>query len=724
MSDESFDETENWSPTLEEYNPNITKEQWIEFVQNKNIFTKNALITFACIQKATIASCSDMAKEFGRTKNFYNVNNWNVGERIHEITNCPLSKRIEGENRFWSVCCLRRMHKNGTFEYKIRPELQAAFDEAKVLEGIEVMDIEKEFEKFKNLLEYFVTHLEFCENENKNTRGYEKYIKPWIDANEFKKSGIGQSENAIQKQIKPWEKYNEGIICIAVDARNYKAVTSYLQWESTWLNIRPKWENDNIAKLYLTSDKSSDAKSEMEKTIEELGLFNEEYQNFTPAFKDFYEKFMSYKRGPKMPNTNVTKYANLLKATHNIILHGAPGTGKTYLAKQIAAFMGAETGFVQFHPSYDYTDFVEGLRPIKNEEQNGQIGFERKDGVFKNFCKKALENFNDSKKSVKELQSEKSINEKLNDFFDDSIDSKAIFNLTNGNEFYIAENLTDKIIVKIPDNKQDSISVSKKDIYELIKQNLSLDKVKDVRLIHDAQTRQQSDSYVFVLYKKIKELKSAKLTETANKIDLRPFVFIIDEINRGDLSKIFGELFFCIDPSYRGTKGLIQTQYQNLVDESDPFYKGFYIPENVYIIGSMNDIDRSVETMDFAFRRRFTFVEIEASDTIEMLDEKTDKTGNKTGLPLEVAQKAKNRMTNLNKSISTINGFSSAYHIGGAYFLKLKDLDGDFEKLWEYHLKPLLCEYLRGIEDEKGPLDKLKTAYDKDEIDVNVTEEE
>ena len=165
-------------------------------------------------------------------------------------------------------------------------------------------------------------------------------------------------------------------------------------------------------------------------------------------------------------------------------------------------------------------------------------------------------------------------------------------------------NLTDKIIVKIPDNKQDSISVSKKDIYELIKQNLSLDKVKDVRLIHDAQTRQQSDSYVFVLYKKIKELKSAKLTETANKIDLRPFVFIIDEINRGDLSKIFGELFFCIDPSYRGTKGLIQTQYQNLVDESDPFYKGFYIPENVYIIGSMNDIDRSVEIGRASCRER------------------------------------------------------------------------------------------------------------------------
>ena len=89
----------------------------------------------------------------------------------------------------------------------------------------------------------------------------------------------------------------------------------------------------------------------------------------------------------------------MLQETRNLILTGAPGTGKTYMAKEIAAQMlGLDStdalkddkrfGFVQFHPSYDYTDFVEGLRPV--EKSNGQIGFERKDGVFKEFCKKAV----------------------------------------------------------------------------------------------------------------------------------------------------------------------------------------------------------------------------------------------------------------------------------------------------------------------------------------------
>ena len=101
------------------------------------------------------------------------------------------------------------------------------------------------------------------------------------------------------------------------------------------------------------------------------------------------------------------------------------------------------------------------------------------------------------------------------------------------------------------------------------------------------------------------------------------YIFIIDEINRGEISKIFGELFFSIDPGYRGERGLVKTQYQNLItDESDPFYEGFYVPENVYLIGTMNDIDRSVESMDFAMRRRFAWIEVKADENTEMLDEK------------------------------------------------------------------------------------------------------
>ena len=84
---------------------------------------------------------------------------------------------------------------------------------------------------------------------------------------------------------------------------------------------------------------------------------------------------------------NIQSYINLLKANKNLVLTGAPGTGKTYLAKEIAKAMDAEVEFVQFHPSYDYTDFVEGLRPIK---EGDKLGFQRKDGVFKSFCERAL----------------------------------------------------------------------------------------------------------------------------------------------------------------------------------------------------------------------------------------------------------------------------------------------------------------------------------------------
>lgn len=296
-------------------------------------------------------------------------------------------------------------------------------------------------------------------------------------------------------------------------------------------------------------------------------------------------------------------YKKLLENNYNLILTGAPGTGKTYLAKQIAAKMIFDNNieytedledddnfknqckFVQFHPSYDYTDFVEGLRPIK--DSNGNIMFERKDGVFKEFCKNALQN------------------------------------------------------------------------------------------------------------------RSSK------------FVFIIDEINRGEISKIFGELFFAIDTGYRGEIGRVKTQYNNLIsnDETDDeFEDGFFVPENVYIIGTMNDIDRSVESMDFAMRRRFAWKEIKAKDTQYMLDNVLDN---------GILDEAKDRMNKLNEAIEKIEGFNSSYHIGASYFLKLKNYydnsidnkEEAFNNSWENHLKGLLYEYLRGMPDAENKLDELKSAY-------------
>lgn len=401
-------------------------------------------------------------------------------------------------------------------------------------------------------------------------------------------------------------------------------------------------------------------------------------------------------------NTIMNKYVNLLKSNHNIILTGAPGTGKTYLAKQIAQAMGCtdnEIGFVQFHPSYDYTDFVEGLRPL--DDDGGNVGFERKDGVFKEFCAKALENLTDSQKSLQTLQQETSVRDLIDDFVQDAIDSDLKL-ATQGtkNVFHIIENKAKHITIDIPKNEKTRvIALPKSDLITLLENKVDISGSKDIQLYFQRKYRTQQDSYTYVLYERLKSLESKTKVETVSLIPKKNFVFIIDEINRGEINKIFGELFFSIDPGYRGEKGRVQTQYQNMVEDGDAFKKGFFVPENVYIIGTMNDIDRSVESMDFAFRRRFAFKEVTADDSKAMLDD------------FEWKDDAVKRMDSLNAAIEKTEGLSSAYHIGASYFLKLKNYNGDFGQLWDCHLKELLFEYLRGTQSVDENMRKLEKAY-------------
>ena len=166
---------------------------------------------------------------------------------------------------------------------------------------------------------------------------------------------------------------------------------------------------------------------------------------------------------------NLQDLTILLQKTRNLILHGAPGTGKTHLAKDIAAFMHFEktyseltddekkqlteyTGFVQFHPSYDYTDFVEGLRPVNNGD--GQVGFERKDGVFKAFCERALENLINSKRTATEIKDdeifEKVYKSLINDIDDGTISTYPtekgelpVF-LSDSNQIMFSQKTTDR----------------------------------------------------------------------------------------------------------------------------------------------------------------------------------------------------------------------------------------------------------------------------------------
>lgn len=405
-------------------------------------------------------------------------------------------------------------------------------------------------------------------------------------------------------------------------------------------------------------------------------------------------------------------FSSMLVESKNLIFRGAPGTGKSYLAREIAADIISDgyfddytlltdeqkkqVEFVQFHPSYDYADFVEGLRPKVNDD--GTMGFELQDGVFKRFVARARKNYEDSQKPREVLEKEVSVQEAMTDFFSGLELGTDTLKTINGSEFCITSVDDKHINISIPGNATaNKLSLNVDDVRRMLEADVKFDRIKDVTAFFGKSFATQAYSYDYAIYRAIRDRKGAPAKTGAKQEKLKKYIFIIDEINRGEISKIFGELFFAIDPGYRGRAGEISTQYANLHPDPD---EKFYIPENVYIIGTMNDIDRSVDSFDFAMRRRFRFVELKADERLEMLASLEDE---------ELEAEAIARMTALNREIVSVEDLNENYQIGAAYFLKLKTLS--FDQLWTDYLQPLLREYIQGMYDEDALMSRFAKAY-------------
>lgn len=338
--------------------------------------------------------------------------------------------------------------------------------------------------------------------------------------------------------------------------------------------------------------------------------------------------------------------SNPFSLKKQIVKYGAPGTGKTYQARQQTSLLfdiwkeefapdidhthNGQIELVQFHPSFSYEDFMEGLRPIL--DGNGSAQLTLQNGVFKEFCRKA---------GKWEID---------------------VYKLGLGVDW----------------------------------NSLTIEKL----LLHKEKLSGVHWNHIFEVN------DSSKLVADA----VPPFFFIIDEINRAELSRVFGELMYCLE--YRGVKGRVKTQYANLNNEKtcmlseDQGYT-FFIPSNIYLIGTMNTIDRSVESFDFALRRRFRWEEV------------TPDTGllryHLSEYQKEWVKLAEN-LESLNDQIAKEALLGHDYQVGHAYLMNMKyptilTVAEVRARIWDDCIRPLLQEYLRGTGRENELIGAFGKAF-------------
>ncbi len=545
------DQTE-WFPA--DYDPGFTEDDWISLLSDREVFTTSSLEIMKRMKDyGGEATCTQLAVKYGETKNFYNTGSSSLARRIAEKTGCPVMQNDNEKLKWWPVLYLGRSankDEEGSYVWKLRNELSKALDQIDLSE-INLFVLAEPGEenhgfRWLNANPRIWSLSELAVGKSKsytlyNDAGNKRRIfQNFLDA----KAGdmvIAYESNPVKQIVSicrvSAEQDGEQIFFEKLEELStpidYQVLKSYPELERMEFLVNP---NGSLFKL---------TRGEYDFIME---LIREDNPVRSKAAIDSYSR-EDFLDEVYMKEQKYEELVAVLRNKKNIILQGAPGVGKTFLANRLAYAMVKEKDddrieFVQFHQNYSYEDFVMGYKPV-------EAGFALKHGVFYRFCQKA-----------------------------------------------------------------------------------------------------------------------------ANHPD-KEYFFIIDEINRGNLSKIFGELLMLIEKDYRGKK--ITLAYNGL---------SFTVPENLFVIGMMNTADRSLAMIDYALRRRFSFFDMEPGfDSDGFI--RYQKNLNSDTLN-ELILKIKN----LNNEIKNDKSLGAGFCIGHSYFCgKDRCTDEWLHEVVNYDILPMLREY-------------------------------
>lgn len=568
-----LDESENeWIPA--NYSPDISSNQWVELLNNQDIFNEVSLQIMKRFKDyGGIATCKQLSIKYGETPGFYNMGSTALAKRIFAKINCNLLINENENSKWWPVLYVGKKaskDEEGTFAWKLRDELSDALDK------IDLSEIDL----------YAQTS-----EDDKNINYW------WLNANpkvwSFSNIAVGESqfytsrnENGNKRRIyQNFVDAKPGDLMIGYESNPVKQIVALLKVtektsnETLYFEKVEGFENP----IDYSSVKSMPELQGMEYLSNPNGslfkLSDGEFSFLLDMIRDANPKHQveieTYTIEDFLSEVYITKeqylaLRDLLKKKLNVILQGAPGVGKTFIAKRLAyAIMEQKDEtrieFIQFHQNYSYEDFIMGYKPMGE-------GFELVNGIFYKFCMKAANN---------------------------------------------------------PE---------------------------------------------------------------------KPYFFIIDEINRGNMSKIFGELLMLIEKDYRDKKATLA-------------YNGisFSVPKNIYLIGMMNTADRSLAMIDYALRRRFSFYEMSPGFESEGFVKYQKSLDN------EIFDDLVSKVIELNQEITKDKSLGKGFNIGHSFFCGAKSCSEEWmRQVVEFDIIPMVNEYwfddetkvrkweniLRGVFDE------------------------